>query len=601
MFKLVISDDEGKQTVVPLVRDEITVGRKEGNTIRLTERNVSRRHARLVKANGKFVIEDLQSYNGVRVNGQRIGAETPLGPGDQITIGDYQLLLQADQAEATVPEQVSPAVANAETAMIASPGPPARLVMITPPAPGAEFALTSERVRIGRAEDLDVWVNHRSISREHAEIQKEPDGGLRLIDLGSANGVRVNGEDVQNALLSPGDVVELGQVRFRFVAAGEHYAFDADRTVQMDAVTVEPSNDNRKYLLMAGAILAVALLGAVVLVATWGGEDEVEPVVTPEATAPEEGGGAPAAADPDARYRAALEACQAAVERDDLAEARSQAQIALQVRPGDAAATQCQARAQSSQADLDTFDRGVRHFEAGRLAEAYTAFDSLPENSPLRQRSEVRRAIRSYAGMKLTEGESALEDDPGEALQIAQFVLAMVGLTPEQQARADRLRQNAEQAGGEEAAAAPEVADATAAGGGSRRPSRGRGSRGGTRRGRDTGAQRTARAGGASSGTSSTPRRGGGGSSESGGSAAGGGGANLDQQVRACVMRGDNNCIIRLLEGRARSQTQLAQLIEAYRARGQTNAAIRHMRTFVQRYRGTARARQYQQILARHN
>ena len=47
MFKLTIEDDEGKTTVVPLARDEITIGRLEGNTIRLTERNVSRRHARL--------------------------------------------------------------------------------------------------------------------------------------------------------------------------------------------------------------------------------------------------------------------------------------------------------------------------------------------------------------------------------------------------------------------------------------------------------------------------------------------------------------------------------------------------------------------------
>ena len=61
MYKLVISDDEGKNTVVPLVRDEITIGRKEGNTIRLTERNVARRHARLLKSNGRFVSEDLHS------------------------------------------------------------------------------------------------------------------------------------------------------------------------------------------------------------------------------------------------------------------------------------------------------------------------------------------------------------------------------------------------------------------------------------------------------------------------------------------------------------------------------------------------------------
>src|SRR5262245_2420138 len=136
MFKLVISDDEGKTTVVPLVRDEITIGRKEGNTIRLTERNVSRRHARLLKANGKFVVSDLHSYNGVKVNGQRIGGDVSLDPGDQITIGDYQLALQLDTTEATtLPEAAPPQVADVQTAMLAAPPPPARLVMITPPAP----------------------------------------------------------------------------------------------------------------------------------------------------------------------------------------------------------------------------------------------------------------------------------------------------------------------------------------------------------------------------------------------------------------------------------------------------------------------------------
>jgi ABC transport system ATP-binding/permease protein len=89
MFKLVIQDDEGKTTVVPLIRDEITVGRKEGNTIRLTERNVSRRHARILRANGAVAIEDLNSYNGVRVNGSRIQGRCHLNPSDRIQIGDY--------------------------------------------------------------------------------------------------------------------------------------------------------------------------------------------------------------------------------------------------------------------------------------------------------------------------------------------------------------------------------------------------------------------------------------------------------------------------------------------------------------------------------
>src|SRR5688500_15170728 len=99
MFKLVIQDDEGKTTVVPLIRDEITIGRKEGNTIRLTERNVSRRHARIVRANGAVAIEDLGSYNGVRVNGTRINQRTPLTISDRVQIGDYLIELKAEGAE----------------------------------------------------------------------------------------------------------------------------------------------------------------------------------------------------------------------------------------------------------------------------------------------------------------------------------------------------------------------------------------------------------------------------------------------------------------------------------------------------------------------
>ena len=91
MWKLVIEDDEGKRTVVPLTREDYSVGRKEGNTIRLTERNVSRDHAKLHKKNGvahsqvippsgpdvapnpvAYVLEDMSSYNGVYVNGLRV-------------------------------------------------------------------------------------------------------------------------------------------------------------------------------------------------------------------------------------------------------------------------------------------------------------------------------------------------------------------------------------------------------------------------------------------------------------------------------------------------------------------------------------------------
>jgi pSer/pThr/pTyr-binding forkhead associated (FHA) protein len=102
-MKLIIEDDEGRKTVVPVVREEITIGRQDGNTIRLTERNVSRRHARLVKDNGSLLIEDLGSYNGVRVNGEKIAGPTKIKEGDLVEIGDYDLGIQGKLDAPTPP------------------------------------------------------------------------------------------------------------------------------------------------------------------------------------------------------------------------------------------------------------------------------------------------------------------------------------------------------------------------------------------------------------------------------------------------------------------------------------------------------------------
>lgn len=589
MFKLVIVDDEGKQTVVPLVRDEITIGRKEGNTIRLTERNVSRRHARLMKANGQFLVEDLHSYNGVKVNGQRIGAETNLEPGDQISIGDYQLALQLDGAETSV-DQHAPGVAQVDTAMLASPGPPARLVMITPPAPGAEFALTSERVRIGRAEDLDIWVNHRSISREHAEIQKEPDGGLRLIDLGSANGVRVNGEDVQNSLLGSGDVLELGQVRFRFVPAGEHYVFEADQTVQMNAVTYEEEEgSSRAPILVAIAIVLLAVIGAIV-VAFWGnGED------TPRATQLDpDNDPVVASADP---YQTNLDACSRAIRDDDYRVAILRANDALAARPDDPEAQGCLERANQLQEQSETFETGRRFHERGESEEAYNQFMSLPESSALRRRPLVATVSRNFASQRLTEGELALtQGDDEEALRIANQVLAISEITEPQRQQATSLRDRSQaDVAGDPVAVVDDPTPATGRRGGRR---------GGTPTGRRGGRRGTQPQGGGG-GTTDTETTSGGSETETetgGGTQtpAGGGGPTVSPEDRAreCSMRGDNQCVISALEGgRARTPTALSMLIEAYRARGQSQRAMGHMRTFVQRYRSHPRAQHYQQIL----
>jgi pSer/pThr/pTyr-binding forkhead associated (FHA) protein len=406
VFKLTIEDDEGKTTVVPLARDEITIGRLEGNTIRLTERNVSRRHARLVRQNGALYIEDLASFTGVRVNGAKIATPTPLRDGDEVQIGDYKLALKGDRTTAAItdrplsigdrptmpnipavttpistvggsvaiptrasvaamaaqpaapapapavpaeitpvdtaplasggsaaapaparestpapvpiltppaampaaaaaapapaPAPSAPAVRRSQPQPLSGPAPqplaapaplgghtpayraatpaaarsaqpqpspptasrpaspvesvpavpdvtdaqptipiralgdtvpdrtagtaPARMFVLTTDLAGMEFTLDRASLVIGRTDENDIVLGHRSISRHHAKVVRDGDH-YTIIDMQSSNGVRVNGEDYERIELNPGDIVELGHVKLRFVGPLETFVF----------------------------------------------------------------------------------------------------------------------------------------------------------------------------------------------------------------------------------------------------------------------------------------------------------------------------------------------------------------------------------------
>jgi pSer/pThr/pTyr-binding forkhead associated (FHA) protein/TolA-binding protein len=275
VLKLIIEDDEGRKTVVPFVREEITIGRQEGNTIRLTERNVSRRHARLLRQNGHVVVEDLGSSNGTRINGERISGQSSVKDGDLIQIGDYDLAVQSEAAAAAGPPtarmrpapspkdepsdpdggsepetetetpvqedeaNASPSAAEQRrhsTAIIRmdhvestrsrrveelEPEDAPRLVVVSSELKGQEYACIRTELKIGRTDDNDIVIDHRSLSRTHAKIVREENGEWRIIDMQSANGLTVNGETYAQASLASGDVIELGHVKLRFVAAGE--------------------------------------------------------------------------------------------------------------------------------------------------------------------------------------------------------------------------------------------------------------------------------------------------------------------------------------------------------------------------------------------
>jgi pSer/pThr/pTyr-binding forkhead associated (FHA) protein len=313
-MKLIIEDDEGRKTVIPVVRDEITIGRNERNLIRLVEKNVSRRHGRLLREDGHYYIEDLGSFTGIRVNGERIAGKRQVDDGDLIQISEYDLILQAAPEEkpglqaparpgpevvaarpepqvatprpepevAAPPEAAAQAEAEArarrmaETATIrlsdlrapagevpaqdVPEGLRPKLVGISGKYRGEEFVLDRSPIGLGRSDENDIEIQHPSISRKHLRLHLE-NGSWKVMDAESRNGVRVNGESYAQIALRHEDVLEIGHLRFVFAEPGRAFRLPPEHAPISSAPEV-PVQRSRTALWVGVGMGSVALLSA---------------------------------------------------------------------------------------------------------------------------------------------------------------------------------------------------------------------------------------------------------------------------------------------------------------------------------------------------
>ncbi len=114
MFAVVIHEKGGAERRETFETSELTVGRVQGNELMLPKGNVSKRHARLLYRDGRFIVTDLNSTNGTYVNRRRITQATIVREGDRIYVGDFVLRIELPGdverelgAEASRPELVS--------------------------------------------------------------------------------------------------------------------------------------------------------------------------------------------------------------------------------------------------------------------------------------------------------------------------------------------------------------------------------------------------------------------------------------------------------------------------------------------------------------
>jgi pSer/pThr/pTyr-binding forkhead associated (FHA) protein len=81
---------------------------------------------------------------------------------------------------------------------------------------GPPIEITRDMVVVGRKEDCDLRLEHKSVSKMHCVLVKT-DGLLLLRDLGSTNGTRVNGTRVRRAALLPNDQISIAHYKFKVV------------------------------------------------------------------------------------------------------------------------------------------------------------------------------------------------------------------------------------------------------------------------------------------------------------------------------------------------------------------------------------------------
>jgi len=204
---------------IDLTADNFTIGRKPENDLVINDHTVSSRHAKIMRVQSVYFIEDLKSTNGTSVNGSPI-ERTQLRDADVITIGQHRLIFE--DAAPSIGSSAS-ASSNLDQTMIISAKPgcsvaplTAKLLVTSGKTDRLEYRLTKTANLIGSQEgaaiQLTGWFAPKAaalISRGGSVFTISPSQGTKRLS--------VNGKDIlAQQQLKDGDVIEVAGVSMTF-------------------------------------------------------------------------------------------------------------------------------------------------------------------------------------------------------------------------------------------------------------------------------------------------------------------------------------------------------------------------------------------------
>jgi pSer/pThr/pTyr-binding forkhead associated (FHA) protein len=233
-------------------RASLILGREAGADISLPFNTVSARHARLSRAGEDWSLADVGSANGTFLDERRlrVGEPRPLRPGQSFRLADVTVVFEG-------PAGTAPAAAAAEsTATLARrlvndlfgscrPAEVARVAVTGGPDDGRALVLAEvgRPYQVGRAAGCDLVLVDDDVSREHASFERRWDG-VEVRDLGSKNGVEVDGERIVEAVrLRDGQEVVVGSTRLRLDDPEDRYLRQMQEDAERAGTTFVPVDD----------------------------------------------------------------------------------------------------------------------------------------------------------------------------------------------------------------------------------------------------------------------------------------------------------------------------------------------------------------------
>jgi pSer/pThr/pTyr-binding forkhead associated (FHA) protein len=206
--------------IIDLVAEHFAIGRKTDNDLAIDDQSISSRHARIIKVQSVFFIEDLKSTNGTSVNEKRIDRHQ-LRDADVISIGQHRLIFQDTGATET---PVPAASLDLDQTMVLSGGtippalaaPAARLLVTSGKTDQMEYTLTKQVALIGSQDDAAIRLTGWFAPKAAARIARRgPQYSISSVQ--RTKKVLVNGKQVETQQdLKNGDQIDVAGVTLSF-------------------------------------------------------------------------------------------------------------------------------------------------------------------------------------------------------------------------------------------------------------------------------------------------------------------------------------------------------------------------------------------------